>query len=116
MVAENHDLAVLRRLGTGWPTPDGTLSSSTRPIPAARNLFEHRANPGPLERRRAIEWAPIARQQSSTSLDRHGPPVASGNPRVVRLLLGHTKLESTVRYPGIEADDAMKIAGQIEIW
>ena len=31
------------------------------------------------------------------------------------LLLGHTKLESTVRYLGIEVDDALNIAEQIEL-
>ena len=35
--------------------------------------------------------------------------------RVVQLLLGHTKLESTVRYLGIEVDDALNIAEQIEL-
>jgi len=30
--------------------------------------------------------------------------------RVVQLLLGHTKLESTVRYSGIEVDDALEIS------
>lgn len=34
------------------------------------------------------------------------------NLREVQLLLGHTKLESTVRYLGIEVDDALEIAGQ----
>jgi len=33
----------------------------------------------------------------------------------VLLLLGHTKLESTVRYFGIEVDDALEISEQIEI-
>ncbi len=37
------------------------------------------------------------------------------NLRAVQLLLGHTKLESTVRYLGIEVDDALKIAEQTEI-
>jgi site-specific recombinase XerC len=37
------------------------------------------------------------------------------NLRVVQLLLGHNKLESTVRYLGIEVDDALEIAEQIEI-
>ena len=37
------------------------------------------------------------------------------NLRAVQLLLGHTKLESTVRYLGIEVDDALKIAEQIEL-
>jgi hypothetical protein len=31
----------------------------------------------------------------------------TGNLRAVQLLLGHTKLESTVRYLGIEVDDAV---------
>jgi len=37
------------------------------------------------------------------------------NLRAVQLLLGHTKLESTVRYLGIEVDDALEIAEQTEI-
>lgn len=37
------------------------------------------------------------------------------NLRVVHLLLGHTKLESTVRYLGIEADDALEMAEQTEV-
>ena len=42
-------------------------------------------------------------------------PVASYPGRAVQLLLGHTKLESTVRYLRIEVDDALEIAEQIEI-
>lgn len=37
------------------------------------------------------------------------------NIRAVQLLLGHTKLESTVRYLGIEVDDALEISEQTEI-
>jgi integrase len=37
------------------------------------------------------------------------------NVRVVQLLLGHTKLESTVRYLGIEVEDALEIAEKTEI-
>ena len=37
------------------------------------------------------------------------------NLRVVQLLLGHTKLESTVRYLGIEIDDALETAEQTEV-
>ena len=37
------------------------------------------------------------------------------NRRAVQLLLGHSKLESTVRYLGIEADDALEISEQTEI-
>ncbi len=37
------------------------------------------------------------------------------NIRAVQLLLGHTKLESTVRYLGIEVDDALEMAEQTEV-
>lgn len=37
------------------------------------------------------------------------------NLRAVQLLLGHSKVESTVRYLGIELDDALEIAEQTEI-
>jgi integrase len=37
------------------------------------------------------------------------------NLRAVQLLLGHSKLESTVRYLGIEVDDALEIAEQTEV-
>ena len=37
------------------------------------------------------------------------------NLRAVQLLLGHTKLESIVRYLGIEVDDALEISEQTEI-
>lgn len=39
----------------------------------------------------------------------------TGNLRAVQLLLGHTKVESTVRYLGIEVDDALAIAEQIDV-
>ncbi len=35
--------------------------------------------------------------------------------RAVRLLRGHSKLESTARYLGIEIDDALEISEQTEI-
>ena len=37
------------------------------------------------------------------------------NLRAVQILLGHNKLESTVRYLGIEVDDALDIAEQLEV-
>jgi len=39
----------------------------------------------------------------------------TGNLRAVQLLLGHTKIESTVRYLGIEVDDALAIAEQVDL-
>jgi site-specific recombinase XerC len=39
----------------------------------------------------------------------------TGNLWAVQLLLGHTKLESTVRYLGVEVDDALSISEQVEL-
>ena len=39
----------------------------------------------------------------------------TGNLRAVQLLLGHTKIESTVRYLGIDVDDALTIAEQADV-
>jgi integrase len=39
----------------------------------------------------------------------------TGNIRAVQLLLGHAKLESTVRYLGIAVEDALVIAEQVDV-
>jgi integrase len=39
----------------------------------------------------------------------------TGNLRACQLLLGHTKLESTVRYLGIEVDDALVLSEQVDL-
>ena len=39
----------------------------------------------------------------------------TGNLRAVQLLLGHTKIESTVRYLGIEVDDALEISEKMDV-
>jgi hypothetical protein len=49
---------------------------------------------------------------ASFDIDR---PAISGNLMAAQLLLGPTKIESTVRYFGIEADDALEIAEQVDV-
>ena len=39
----------------------------------------------------------------------------TGNLRAVQILLGHTRIESTVRYLGVEVDDALTMAEQVEV-
>jgi site-specific recombinase XerC len=39
----------------------------------------------------------------------------TGNLRADQLLLGHTKIEGTVRYLGVELDDAFEIAEKIDV-
>jgi site-specific recombinase XerC len=39
----------------------------------------------------------------------------TGNLRACQLLLGHGKLESTVRYLGIEVDDSLELSERTEI-
>ena len=39
----------------------------------------------------------------------------TGNLRAVQILLGHTKLESTVRYLGVDAEDALTLSEATEV-
>ena len=39
----------------------------------------------------------------------------TGNLRAVQLLLGHTKMDSTIRYPGVDLDDALSLSEGIDL-
>jgi site-specific recombinase XerD len=39
----------------------------------------------------------------------------TGNLRAVQILLGHTKIENTVRYLGVDVEDALTLAEGIEV-
>jgi hypothetical protein len=40
---------------------------------------------------------------------------ATGNLRAFQILLGNTKIENTVRNPGVDIEDALELADQTEI-
>ncbi|CNI41922.1 site-specific tyrosine recombinase XerC [Yersinia pekkanenii] len=63
-------------------------------------------------------WAAKLGLDDSHSMRRTKPYLRykkTKNLRVIQLLLGHKKLESTVRYLGIEVDDALEISESIEV-
>ncbi len=40
----------------------------------------------------------------------------TGNIRAVQILLGHSKLDSTVRYLGVDVEDALALSEATDLW
>jgi integrase len=70
-----------------------------------RNLYARRLIFGTED-----DWPHSLRRTKVTLIYRR-----TGNLRVVQLLLGHTRIDRTVRYLGIEVDDALSIAEQVDL-
>jgi integrase len=82
-----------------------------RPEPLwKRTLYVMLVSPSNLETDHAGQPKHSLRRTKATLIYRR-----RGNLRAVQLLLGHTKIESTVRYLGIEIDDAIEIAEKIDV-
>jgi hypothetical protein len=91
------------RLPVQWTAPWAEHDNATVRAPFGRVAYRDRARPT------CLRHAFTAADQGSLIYRR------TGNLRAVQLLLGHTKIESTVRYLGIDVDDALAISEQVEI-
>ena len=87
------------RRGRGSMHDDAAIRSSRERVDE-----QHWARPA------AVRHALVAAHQGHSDL-----PQDWQSARRTQILLGHTKIESTVRYLGIEVDDALAIAEQIDI-
>ena len=60
--------------------------------------------------RREVYGTPSMRRTTAAMIYR-----TTGNLRAVQILLGHSKIENTVRYLGVDVEDALVLAERIEI-
>ena len=129
------DRASVRQRKTGRPVRFEITEQTRQAIddylpqrvgPCGPYLFPGRGATGRLATRQyarlVAEWLTMigldARLYGTHSLRRTKPTLIykkTGNLRAVQLLLGHTKIESMVRYLGIEVDDALAVAEQIDV-
>ena len=99
---------------------------AVRPNTVSLYLFNSRGSSGrPLTTRQYArlvkQWVALvgldAAEYGTHSIRRTKPAAIyrqTGNLRAVQILLGHSKLESTVRYLGIDVDDAIALAEQTD--
>jgi len=80
-----------------------------RPLTTRRYARLVSVGPGHWSRPVELRHAFDAPDQAHAHLSAHGKL------RAVQLLLGHQKSESTVRYLGVEVDDALEIAEKLEV-
>jgi integrase len=94
-----------------WPRVP--VRRQARKLPAEASLGEARILEGWVEELGLdpVEYGTHSRRRTKATLIYR----RTKNLRAVQLLLGHSKLESTVRYLGIEVDDALEISEQTEI-
>ena len=52
----------------------------------------------------------LSRRTKASIIDK-----ATGNLRAIKILLGHTKIESTVRYLGVDVEDALNLAESTDV-
>ena len=105
-----------------WARPDSTVGreqSGRRPVIVVSGTGYHDAIT--MNDNAVVEVAELMGWASRGEADLGFLPAdlkaaaAAAHDRAVQLLLGHSKLESTVRYLGIEVDDALEISEQTEI-
>jgi len=73
-----------------------------RPIPTRRCASDHQRRAGPT-----LLWDAFAAPNQSYR--------RTGNVSAVQLFLGHMKMENTVRYLGIEVDNTLAMAEQVDV-
>ena len=100
------------------------LSDAVGRLTTTRSQVDNRMNHMSTRQyaRLVVEWVTaigLRREEYGThSLRRTKASIiyrATGNLRAVQILLGHTKIENTVRYLGVDIEDALLLAERTEI-
>jgi hypothetical protein len=105
--------------GAGWAVPIQTISVAPWVVPTGRKagrLVGHlcRSDSAAQHVRNRHEASGV-RDAFIAPNQGHADLSPNREPAGVQLLLGHTKIESTARYLGIEVDDALEMAEQVDV-